>query len=510
MDRGLRLRPQLADALLSKPIDQKDTCQSMSHPDMPDDQGQSSGIPLHCKALEGGAPCDWEDQTDYHHHTGHAPSQENRKSKCASQENGQHNFLTPYSRSLHYADQPTPFLQVGQEQAHNCGNSRKGNLEKYRKADAHSIHPVTTQQLHGKLRSNTVVGRQKSGGGLGQKQHYPQSYMYFGSSGSARRGCDDHLAPGELGSLSNSTEDEVGGCQFGHASSITKHAGTHRRILPHFSASPTLHSGKITGFSTHQAEQDLMSTQDRIGSWTSLSESLRSRPNSRVFEGFPEPGDNNRAESPLLSTSQEYYDTADNSNGERVSLQHSHIVSAAMQDQPEITSLSSRTWPPALDDLYEPVSSLRFPDYQISQADFSEFERQQLDIPKHQKSPHETKDAVRLSRAAASNQFAPQSSYYKPSVETLYNPAGEPSSFYKPHRQTGSSSLHTSFTENLASTTRRLLQGTSPGYLHGNHNFCNPRTTVHRISIGLAQPLRREDAKSQGEKCKVKVIKHIL
>ena len=57
-----------------------------------------------------------------------------------------------------------------------------------------------------------------------------------------------------------------------------------------------------------------------------------------------------------------------------------------------------------------------------------------------------------------------------------------------------------SFSEDLAATTRRLLRGRSPpGYLYGGHHgYHRPRTLARRISIGLAQPLRREDSGSHG------------
>ena len=56
------------------------------------------------------------------------------------------------------------------------------------------------------------------------------------------------------------------------------------------------------------------------------------------------------------------------------------------------------------------------------------------------------------------------------------------------------------FHEDLAATTRRLLQGKSPpAYLYGSHHgYHRPRTPARRISIGLAQPLRRSDSGSQG------------
>lgn len=60
--------------------------------------------------------------------------------------------------------------------------------------------------------------------------------------------------------------------------------------------------------------------------------------------------------------------------------------------------------------------------------------------------------------------------------------------------------LKPSFPEDLAATTRRLLQGRSPpAYLYGSHHgYHRPRTPARRISIGLAQPLRRSDSGSQG------------
>ncbi|KAK7100593.1 uncharacterized protein [Littorina saxatilis] len=61
-----------------------------------------------------------------------------------------------------------------------------------------------------------------------------------------------------------------------------------------------------------------------------------------------------------------------------------------------------------------------------------------------------------------------------------------------------------SFNDDLAATTRRLLAGRSrsPGFLYSSHRSQHhrPRTPTHRISIGLAQPLRREQQSQESQK----------
>ncbi|KAL8622501.1 hypothetical protein ACOMHN_034164 [Nucella lapillus] len=89
--------------------------------------------------------------------------------------------------------------------------------------------------------------------------------------------------------------------------------------------------------------------------------------------------------------------------------------------------------------------------------------------------------------------------YHSPGRESSATRYGDEDTRHPPPDVTASRS-QPSFCEDLAATTRRLLQGRSPGLLlSGGHHFHKPRTPVHRISVGLAQPLRREEARAFSE-----------